>query len=91
MKKYVNTTKLADGLAKTGVLNDFAMERSLQAVCEFVQMAQKQNAQVHILQPRQCAVQKWQCFYRQNKRTYRTSCGYSLWRNGGKTGVYWCI
>ncbi|HRF35754.1 MAG TPA: Ppx/GppA family phosphatase, partial [Clostridia bacterium] len=48
LKKYVNTTKLAEGLAKTGVLNDFAMERSLQAVCEFVQMAQKQNAQVHI-------------------------------------------
>lgn len=48
LKKCVNTTKLAEGLAKTGVLNDFAMERSLQAVCEFVQMAQKQNAQVHI-------------------------------------------
>lgn len=48
LKKYVNTTKLAEGLAKTGVLNDFAMERSLKAVCEFVQMAQEQKAEIHI-------------------------------------------
>lgn len=48
LKKYVNTTKLAEGLAKTGVLNDIAIERSLKAIYEFVQISQTQNAEVHI-------------------------------------------
>ena len=48
LKKYVNTTKLAEGLAKTGVLNDIAMERSLSAICEFVDKAKDIGAELHI-------------------------------------------
>ncbi len=48
LKKYVETTKLADGLAKTGILQDAAMERSLFAIQKFVAIAQKYNAEIHI-------------------------------------------
>lgn len=48
LKKFVNTTKLAEGLAKTGMLSDNAMHRSLLAIKEFVTTAGKENAEVHI-------------------------------------------
>ncbi len=48
LKKYVETTKLADGLAKTGILQDAAMERSLFAIQKFVEIAKEYNAEIHI-------------------------------------------
>lgn len=48
LKKYVETTKLADGLAKTGILQDAAMERSLFAIQKFVAIVQEYNAEIHI-------------------------------------------
>lgn len=48
IKKFVNTTKLAEGLAKTKNLSNAAIDRTLCAIVEFVEMARKWNAEVHI-------------------------------------------
>lgn len=48
LQKWVNTTKLADGLAQAGSLQDAAMQRSLLAVQDFVQKARQLGAEVHI-------------------------------------------
>lgn len=48
IKKYVATTKLAEGLAKTGRLQQPAIERSLKAVEDFVILAKDMNAEVYI-------------------------------------------
>ena len=48
LKKYVETTKLADGLAKTGNLQDAAMDRSLNAISKFVSIANECHAEIHI-------------------------------------------
>lgn len=48
LKKYVNTTKLAEKLAKTGKLQANAMERSLTAICDFVEIAKDFGSEVHI-------------------------------------------
>lgn len=44
-KKEINTTSLADGLAKTGILSDAAMDRTLTAIVEFAQKARALNAE----------------------------------------------
>lgn len=46
--KYVDTTRLAEGLAKNGVLGEAAMERTLSAVQKFVEKSKKIDAEVHI-------------------------------------------
>lgn len=46
--KYISTTRLAEGLAKTGALNEAAMDRSLVAVQDFVKQAEEVGAEVHI-------------------------------------------
>ena len=48
IKKYLNTTKLADGLDKTGYLQDSAIQRSLNAIKDFVVLAEEKGAEVHI-------------------------------------------
>lgn len=48
IKKYMNTTKLADGLDKTGYLQDSAIQRSLNAIKDFVVLAEEKGAEVHI-------------------------------------------
>lgn len=48
IKKFVNTTKLAEGLAKTGRLQSQAIERNLLAVKNFVELAKEWDAEVHI-------------------------------------------
>lgn len=48
LQKFVNTTKLAEGLAKTKKLNNAAINRTLAAVVEYVKIAKAHNADVHI-------------------------------------------
>lgn len=48
IKKYVTITKLADGLAKNGCLKDENMSASVDAICNFVNIANSHNAEVHI-------------------------------------------
>ena len=48
LKKYVETTKLAEGLAITGKLGQSAMQRSVQAIIKFVAIANENNAVVYI-------------------------------------------
>lgn len=48
LKKIVKTTKLAEGLAKTGVLSEAAIQRTAQAIIEFVDIAKNAGAEVHI-------------------------------------------
>ncbi len=48
LKKYVETTKLAEGLAITGKLGQSAMQRSVQAIIKFVAIANENNAAVYI-------------------------------------------
>lgn len=47
--KLVNSTRLADGLAQSGILNDDAIKRSVAAVVEFVNLARnKHNIEPYI-------------------------------------------
>lgn len=48
LKKYVETTKLAEGLALTGELRQSAMQRSVQAILSFAEIAKENMAEVHI-------------------------------------------
>lgn len=48
IKKFVKSTKLAEGLAKTGYLQQIPMERSMQAINNFVKQAEEYNAEIHI-------------------------------------------
>ena len=47
-EKYIQITRLGEGLAATGQLQDSALARTVQAVADFVQLAKQKHAQMPV-------------------------------------------